>query len=305
MPKFTMVIGLPLSGKTTWCKNNCTKNTHIVCWDTIEKTATDPSRVFDTVVKCIKQHLENGKDVILDGTFLNRRRRRTLLNMLPKNVVKEAVFLVVPYEECVTRNESRPIDTQISKETMLHSYHKLHIPWYEEGFTHINIITNKDYNGYIQLLNTEYLNMNESQNNEHHSYTIGQHCKEAEKYAHTIALREHLNYNTTYNILTKACRFHDVGKSFCKTFTTFKGEVTDTAHFYGHESVSAYLYVLGAMSLPYLDDQYVRNVLTTANLINNHMIFFDTSAIKRLKTYYSEDFWKLLEFVHEADVNAH
>ena len=35
------------------------------------------------------------------------------------------------------------------------------------------------------------------------------------------------------------------------------------------------------------------------------MVFFESAAIDKKKKLYGEEFWKLLEIVHEADLAAH
>ena len=80
-----------------------------------------------------------------------------------------------------------------------------------------------------------------------------------------------------------------------------KGEPTIDAHYYFHQNVSAYDFLAHFRSFI-----SIKKLILTANLISNHMVFFEGAvAIDKKKKFYGEEFWKLLEIVHEADLAAH
>lgn len=64
-----------------------------------------------------------------------------------------------------------------------------------------------------------------------------------------------------------AARFHDVCKYKCKVFHNAKGEPTEEAHYYNHENVSAYDFIVHYYLMP------PQRAIHIANLIANHMVF--------------------------------
>ena len=92
-----MVVGLPASGKSTYCKSISEKyNAKIFSSDELRvelfgsdddkvNTKENNQKVFDVLHKRIKESLKSGNDVIYDATNINSKRRTAFLNEL-KNI---------------------------------------------------------------------------------------------------------------------------------------------------------------------------------------------------------------------------
>lgn len=317
MAKLIMLIGLPGSGKSTYAtryKSNY-PNTAIVSSDNIREELfgnandqTHNGEVFTTMLNRTREFLRADIDVIYDATNINRKRRINLLKELPKDTISIAVFFAVAFSLCKEQNEQRA--RVVPNEVMERMYKSINIPHYGEGFSDIIIEGSPVYKEEVnrrQIAEIESITKNCSQDNSHHRFTIGEHCLESWKYAFEIIKRENLNFEQSY-ILTEACRYHDIGKWYCKQFYNAKGEHTNEAHYYNHENVGAYIYLSTMYSTPSLMPKryYEHLILTIANLINNHMIFWtDEGTINKRKELYSPQFWQMLEWVHEADMQAH
>ena len=106
MPIFTMLIGIPGSGKSNWIKHNKMDgllDNFIICPDEIRKTYfTDISnqdnneKVWDIAKGMTIATLLLGKNVILDATNVNTKYRRDFLSYLPVCTKKALLFTVDP-----------------------------------------------------------------------------------------------------------------------------------------------------------------------------------------------------------------
>ena len=133
-----------------------------------------------------------------------------------------------------------------------------------------------------------------NQHNSHHTLTLGDHCQKALDY-----LCENNNPSDTLKFATL---LHDCGKQFCKTFQNSKGEVTEQAHYYGHERTGSY------DSLFY---NTTGNPIDIAAIIRWHMqpYFWEKDNNERLhnkyKNLWGEKLYNDIMFLHEADKNSH
>jgi hypothetical protein len=109
-----------------------------------------------------------------------------------------------------------------------------------------------------------------------------------------------------------AAYHHDIGKPHVKSFTNIHGESTSDAHFYGHESVSSYMW-LSSHDAQLLDSE---DVFRIGSLIQWHMMPYfltpkgDPSSREALNEWgnrrnFSEEFLNQLWSIHEADQSAH
>lgn len=316
MSKFIMLIGLPGSGKSTYVTRYESKNTNtaIVCPDDIREELTgnvnDQSHnteVFEIAYKRIKEFLEADLDVIFDATNLNRKRRISLLKTLPKDTLKIAVVFAVAFSLCKEQNEQR--SRVVPYDVMDRMYKNFQVPWFGEGFNAIQIEGSPTYKEEIarrQIMEIENITKCCEHDNPHHKETLGNHSLKAWENAHNIILRDNLDFKTA-TILLEACRYHDLGKWYCKQFINSKGEHTKEAHYYNHENVSAYIYLSTMFATPTLmnSNDYLIHILTVANLINNHMLPFNNlDYLDKLKEVYDDNFCYLIEKIHECDLVA-
>lgn len=295
MNKLFMLVGLPASGKTTCGKMLAeAEDALIVSSDEIRKELlgdvndqTQNGKVFEEVEKRIKEGLLKG-NVIYDATNINYKKRRALLQRLNKlEVEKIAVLVATPYEECLKRNNKR--ERKVPEEVIKRMYFNFYIPQYYEGFDDIKIRYNSSYEFWFHELDDI------PQDNPHHSLSVLNHC---------IKVSDILQNESVE--LRIAGLLHDIGKLKAKTFMNMKGEITDIAHYYSHEKVSAYdsLFSILLKNGLYFGD---KNDLHILKLIQWHMImYFDLSekTITKYKKMLGEDTWKDLEMLHKADCEA-
>ena len=296
MSKLIMLIGLPASGKSTWSSKymECYKNTELVSSDSIREEVfgdindqAHNEEVFNIVHKRVVSAIKNGKDVILDATSLSRKRRIHFIKSIPECEVRAIVF-AIPFEECCKRNAARK--KVVPQSAMERMYRSFQPPHYAEGFDDIQIVGAGDVGLYIYKCEQE--NIETPHDNSHHSFSCGVHCLEAERYIKDKYPDE--------DDLQMAARFHDVGKYKCKVFHNAKGEPTEEAHYFNHENVSAYDFMVHYFPMP------PQKVIHIANLIANHMVFYaGEQAMEKRRKLYGEKFWEDLKKIHEADVSAH
>lgn len=271
-----MMVGLPGSGKSTYAKKLEENYGYIVhsSDELREKLLLDVNdqsqngAVFEELHRNIRADLQDGNNVVYDATNLNRKRRRHFLNFI-QNVTctKYCMFLPTPYETCLENNMKR--DRQVPQHTISKMYKSIQIPHHSDGFDSVFInyeALKKEYN----LSQTIQWLSKIEQDNPHHQYTVGEHCKRTARY-----IRDHGGNKT----LQMAALLHDIGKPVCKAFLNTKGNPTDIAHYYGHENVSAYL------AIGYLAKELesTEDILDAAFLINNHMRLMQLEHLKEKK----------------------
>lgn len=301
MSKLYMMIGLPASGKSTIAKEiSESEGAIIVSSDEIRKELlgdiNDQSNnklVFKEVEKRIIEGLKVG-NVIYDATNINYKKRMAFLQKLNKlEVEKIAVLVVVPYEECLSRNKDR--ERTIPKEVITRMYHNFYVPQYFEGFDDIQIRFNTEIK-FDRALLFERMDQFE-QDNPHHKLTVGKHCRKCAK----IIMKHNL-----YNVLTiNAGLIHDIGKLETKTFVNSKGEITDIAHYYEHEKVGAYMSLFYTRDLDLIN---TKEMLYIAQLIQWHMLPWQDLSKKNIdkwKNRFGKKFWNDLMILHKADEEAH
>ena len=300
MSKCIMLIGLPGSGKSYWSKKYIQENpdTILVSSDSIrEKVFGDVNdqshngEVFNIVHQRVVAAIKNGRDVILDATNLSRKRRVGFLKSIP-DCLAEAIVFAIPFEFCCKRNAAR--DRVVPQEVMDRMYRSFQPPHYAEGFDKIKYITSDSKKVSLE----DILNKNKiSHDNPHHTLDIYSHCIATEKIARKISIRENLS-NKDSILLQTAARYHDIGKFICKTFSDYKGNLTEIAHYFSHQNVSAYLF------LCYDTDLEDKKKTFISNLIYHHMDFY-MKDFKSKKMFFNENFIKLLKLLNESDRAAH
>ena len=294
-----MLIGLPQPGcgKSTYARNILKEDSSviIVSSDAIRKelygSEEDQSHnqeVFNEVFKRTRAAIKDNKHCIIDATNLSRKRRIAFLKQF-NNCEKRATVFAIPFEVCCERNNSR--ERIVPQYAMDRMYRSFEPPHYAEGFDDIQIVGSKDIDT-MYIFKCEQENIKTSHDNSHHTFSCGIHCFEAELYIKN-------KYPNEVD-LQMAARFHDVCKYKCKIFRNAKGEPTEEAHYYNHENVSAYDFIVHYFLMP------PKRVIHIANLIANHMVFYaGEQAMEKRRKLYGEKFWEDLKKIHEADLAAH
>lgn len=294
MNKLFMMIGLPASGKSSLAEQIAkSEDAEIVSSDNIRKELYgdeniqgDNNKVFRILQERIINGLKNNRNMIYDATNISYKTRMAFLQRLNKlEVEKIAVMVATPYEDCLIRNSQR--ERKVPEEVIKNMYFNFYIPQYYEGFDDIQIKYNSNY-----IFSFDSLTDME-QDNPHHSLSVKRHC---------FKVFELLCGNDIY--LQHAGLLHDIGKLKTKTFTNMKGEVTDIAHYYNHEKVSAYDSLFNEGIVRKVWEQENKDALKVLNLIQWHMILhFDLleKTITKYKNMLGENTWRDLEILHKAD----
>ena len=274
MPKLIYLVGIPGSGKSYYAKTISKEFSSCVYLSSDElrkefygdeNCQDNPGFIFDQMLKRTIFALKNGQNVIYDATNVGRKNRINFLKSIPTNIecTKECHIVWATIETCIKRDSER--ERSVGEKVIWKMIKRFQTPWYDEGWNEIHIITNGNENEHYTHRNFE---LDIPHDNPHHLNTIEEHTynvlKEVEK------LESCLN-EYDYNCLQQVALWHDVGKIYTKSFKNNKGEVTEIAHYYDHQNVSAYVY-LGRVNLP----EEIK--LRISYLINMHMEpFFNES----------------------------
>lgn len=244
VPSLVMLIGIPGSGKSTLAKSLAQEGNTVLSSDEIRRNIfgedsfpadeKEREKIQSAVCKVIreetKEHLKNGRSVVIDATNLNRKKRKKLLSFFSDTPsYKKAILLITSPEVCKKRNGDRRGGKRVPDENMEEMLRRFEVPVMGEGWDEISLIVHDEEYRYPFELLADF-----SQDNPHHTMTLGEHMDAAKEYAIAHGYSD---------VLVKIAALHDIGKLYTKEFKNYKGEPTDTAHFYGHENFGAYLYL--------------------------------------------------------------
>ena len=217
------------------------------------------------------------------------------MNTFSKYADKKTCLIVLASpEECLKRNGMRPRKVPENKiYDMLCSFET---PYYYEGWDDIKAVHGADI---YRFPREEAKKI--SQDNPYHTLTLGEHLDTCRDYCRSAGASARVQ---------EAAWYHDIGKMYTKRFVNGKGEITETAHYYGHENYGAYLYLCEkACSVNYSDASW-EDTLYTANLINWHMRPLTTwqyspAREKKDRQFMGKDMFEDLMQLHRADIKAH
>lgn len=204
---------------------------------------------------------------------------------------KRCLVFAEPYEILCAQNKIR--SRHVSEDVIWNMITQFEVPLYSEGYNHIEIINKHGLimSDYLEIMNGF------NQDNPHHSKDLLDHCVDASFY---IYGKQELKHKLSLPAI--AAVIHDVGKIFTKTFTNFKGETTEIAHYYNHQNVGAYLALL------FKTDWTEEERLFIAQLVCYHMqpYFNKTEAARRRwKEIWGDKLNDMIMLLHEADEYAH
>lgn len=307
IPIFTMLVGLPASGKSTYAQKVAEEyNATIFSSDALRKelwgdesTQGDNTKLFTELHRRIKDCLREGRSACYDATNIHYKQRMAFLVEL-KNIPckKICVVMATPYEECLKRNAQR--ERKVPAHVIERMYRQFDIPWYYEGWDEIEI----EYGEYENYFGWpwEWVESVDDydQHNSHHDLTLGEHCRQTVRNVDKICAERRGVIHSTE--LRYAAMLHDEGKVFTQTFKNGKGEITEQAHYYNHETIGSY------DSLFYEMPCYK---LYVATLIRWHMqsYFWERDNNEKMhekyKKLWGENLYQDLMILHQADKEAH
>ena len=289
-PTLIVLCGIPGSGKTHYAKQ-LLKDTYYInkiihlSSDDIrnelygdESTQGDPSEVFSLMQKRAVEALNNGLSVIYDSTAMTRKDRSGIITACPKFARIQCNIIWAPIETCIERDAAR--ERSVGKEVIDRMLKRFQAPYFEEGINEIKVILPDEFD--TDKYEQECLNkMQIPHDNPHHTLNIYDHCVAATMYAS--------NNKFPWDIRVAAL-YHDIGKPYVKSFTDNKGNLCETAHYYQHHCIGAYM-AYGLMVDPFV-----------VWLISTHMDpFLNTKYYNKLPAYLK----KQVDLLHEADLAAH
>lgn len=296
---FIMTVGISGSGKSTYAKPVKDRpNTVYLSSDEIRKELwgdendqREPARVFALMEERTIAALEAKKDVIYDATNLSAKRRASFLKRIKPNfpmIIFCCTVVVAPVETCIQRAADR--QRVVPAEVVLRQLAQFQMPTYDEGWDIIFrriTVDREEADGALNSYFTKARRMNHD--NPHHPDTIGEH---------SVAVgKTMMNSGCPAADKTSLYRiglWHDIGKIFTKTV-----KADGTAHYFGHENASAYIYLL-------LDIE-VQKLCKEAAVIGWHMRRFSYAShddyVKWLATH-TEETIVLLNCLVSAD-NEH
>lgn len=288
-PELIILCGIPGSGKTTYAEKNCLAF-HLSS-DAIRKelygdenTQGNPAEVFALMQDRAIEALNNGYDVIYDATNITRKDRASIIAKCPKFVKIECHIIWAPIETCIERDAAR--ECTVGKEVIDRMLKRFQAPYYDEGIDEIKIVLPENFDQ-DQYINDSMNAMKITHDNPHHTLDVYEHCIEA---------YEHACKSDYYDLIhAEAAMIHDIGKPYTKSFINTKGELSDTAHYYGHQSVGAWI-AYGMMVKDYTTS------IDIAWLVSTHMApFLNEKYYKNLPAYLKNS----VDLLHEADLAAH
>lgn len=308
-PRLIVMVGLPASGKSSYAKKlekENPANTVVISSDAIREeicgSVEDQSKngeVFRIFHERIRRNLEKKKDVIADATNITMKSRRAILNRVNGlDVHKECYIMSKPFGGCLEDNKDgeHPVPERVLYKQLL----KFQIPFYEEGWDYISIISCDNSDDSYRLFSVSDLfsfMYQFDQKNPHHNRTLDEHCSETCKCfckmrgcdAYILKL---------INPFAAGALLHDVGKVF-----TQKIDEDGVAHYYGHAEVGSYM-VLTDLRKPtcLMGAKYL---LDCCFLINYHMLPFDWNSeksIRKWRSKFGDKKFNILRDFHQCDI---
>lgn len=242
----------------------------------------DNNEIFGRMQTRAVAGLNFGYDVIYDCTSMTRKDRAGIIAACPKFAKIEAHIIWAPIETCIERDAARK--RTVGKEVIDRMLKRFQAPYYDEGIDEIKVILPNNFNQ-KKYIDDSMNAMKIPHDNPHHTLDIYNHCESAYKYT--------VSSDMCDNTLALAASFHDIGKPSVKTFVNAKGEPSDTAHYYGHQCIGAWM-VYGLV----VDSIRV----DVAWLVSTHMApFLNEKYYKNLPAYLKNS----VDLLHEADLAAH
>lgn len=307
MSKFIMMVGPSYSGKSTVAAELAIKYCgKVFSSDDIREELygdagiqENHEKVFRILHKRIIQYLLEGGTAIYDATNLNMKRRKGFLHELAQHKIdckKICMVVVAPKEVLEKRYHER--ERVVPLEVIHKQLCQFQTPFYFEGWDEIHLVQNFGNDEYFELRKVYVDSYSVSQENPHHTYTIGGHMY------HTVHNIFHKNVLSSNLALRTAAEYHDIGKMFTKTYINKHGVRTETAHYYGHQNMGAYLFLCAS---PRDIDLSHATMLHASMLICYHMEHYtrDKDSLAKFYNLIGPRLGAELTVLNECDRAAH
>lgn len=150
MAKLFLMMGIPGSGKSTWCKNHISPLERYVSRDEIrfslvsekEEYFSKENQVYKHFIKQIDGYIKRDYDVFADATHLNSASRNKLLRSISTSPDEiNIIWIKTSLEEALKRNENRKgTRSYVPRSVIRRMCNQIETPSFEEGIDKIYII---------------------------------------------------------------------------------------------------------------------------------------------------------------------
>ena len=313
MSNFYMYVGLPGVGKSFYAsKFSSCFDAIVISSDTIREEIFGDrgaqwcnNAVFSIMKLATIEALKQGKDVIYDATNINSKRRITLLEEIKKacdsDIRTEVVIFLDTIPRIIAKNNDR--EHRVPEEVIRKMLLSFETPYKEEGWDEINIY---NVNRELKIEYDDYYNPSPSlledfdQRNPYHNERLLNHIKTSINHLKDIyKKKEYLsNEDEEEYLLLKDVLFnHDMGKVSTQTFDE-KG----IAHYYNHNNVGAYMYLLKeTTNIVFLNKNKKNELLIKTKSIELHMLSLTEKALRTRKISPDSKMVERLRIIEECD----
>lgn len=143
MSTLIILVGLPGTGKSSWISQH-SDNFIIISSNEIQdlvfgkaKSEQNNKTVEAYKIEIIQKSLEYGQNVIVDGHNLTKEDRQKILNIVPDNINKKAIYFPADLEKVIQRFKR---SHDYKRDTITKMFKRLEIPSVDEGFDEVTII---------------------------------------------------------------------------------------------------------------------------------------------------------------------
>lgn len=151
MSKLYIMMGIPGSGKSTWCQHHMKDTDAYVSRDRIRFGWVNPNepyfskekQVYQEFIDTIEKNLKTHNNVYADQTSLDSRARRKLITSLhiqPEEI--HIIWLNTPVEVCLKYNALRKGIEKVPEQSIIQMFGRLEKPTWSEGVKYLHIIEN-------------------------------------------------------------------------------------------------------------------------------------------------------------------